>query len=581
MTQQTAGNPLRASSLYVGDLSPEVKEEQLYQVFESVGHVLSLRICRDKATDRSLGYAYVNYATPEDAEHALETLNFSEIEGRPCRIMWQFRDPSLRRSGKGNLYIKNLPLDMDNKTLLDTFSLFGPILSCKVSCDPKTGKSLGFGYVHFENVDNAETAIHKLNNVAINGKTITVENYIANKNSQVVNEWTNCYVKPINPEWDEEKVKSIFAPYGPIQNVAIAKDVEGKSKGYGFVNFEKHDDAVKAVTGLNDTTNEENLVDGKATPFIVCRFMKKAEREKVLSEQFLKKKEERQEKTQGMNLYIKNISEDYTDANLCELFSKYGTITSGLIMRTPEGLSRGFGFVCFASSDDASKAISELNGKTINGKPLYVTLAQKKEDRRAQLAAAMSRNIPRNVPLANPMYPVFYGAMVPRPQMMMPSMPVMPGNMGMYNQMPAGRNNRRFIRKPQMNGKPNGMQRNNNMRAPMMNQGLPAPMSQAVPVQPVPSANNEKLAKIQQITTQIDSMEPINIPQVKEMDADTRRNFLGERLYNLISNLQPERVGKITGMMLELDVDTLLNLFVHPSELVDKVDEAVAVLERN
>ena len=139
--------------VFLGDLHPDVTEAILFDKFSPAGPVVSIRVCRDMVTRRSLGYAYVNFQQPADgkkinqpyqrsheklfllfvvAERALDTMKFDLLRNRPLRIMWSQRDPALCKSGGGYVFIKNLEKNIDTKSLYDTFSAFGNILSCKV-----------------------------------------------------------------------------------------------------------------------------------------------------------------------------------------------------------------------------------------------------------------------------------------------------------------------------------------------------------------------------------------------------------------------------------------------------------------
>jgi RNA recognition motif-containing protein len=83
-----------------------------------------------------------------------------------------------------------------------------------------------------------------------------------------------------------------------------------------------------------------------------------------------------------MNIYVSNLSFNTGDAELNELFSPFGTVTSAKVITDREtGRSRGFGFVEMSSKDEAEKAISSLNGKEVEGRAMSVSEAREKTDR--------------------------------------------------------------------------------------------------------------------------------------------------------------------------------------------------------
>jgi polyadenylate-binding protein len=374
------------ASLYVGELHPDVSESMLFELFNQVGPVTSIRVCRDAITRRSLGYAYVNFNNVLDAERALDTLNYTMVKGQACRIMWSQRDPTLRRSGTGNIFIKNLDKSIDNKALHDTFSAFGNILSCKVVTDDAS-ESKGYGFVHFETKEAAEQAIQKVNGMLLNDKKVFVGHHVprrerVSKIEELKAQFTNVYVKNLDESITDEELRKIFEPFGEISSAVVQRDTSDvtKSKGFGFINYVDHDSAALAVEELN-----EKEIKGKV--LIVCRAQPKAEREEELKRAHEVAKQERLAKYAGVNLYAKNLDVSVDDERLRKEFSQFGEIASCKIMVDERNVSRGFGFVCYAKPEDATKAVQEMNGKMLEGKPIYVALAQRKEERRTMLEA--------------------------------------------------------------------------------------------------------------------------------------------------------------------------------------------------
>ncbi|KAL0366224.1 UNVERIFIED_CONTAM: Polyadenylate-binding protein 8 [Sesamum radiatum] len=597
-----------STSLYVGDLDFNVTDSQLYDLFNQVGQVVSVRVCRDLSTRRSLGYGYVNYSNPQDAARAMEVLNFTPLNNKSIRVMYSHRDPSIRKSGTANIFIKNLDKTIDNKALHDTFSSFGNILSCKIATDPN-GQSKGYGFVQFDTEEAAQSAIDKLNGMLINDKQVYVGHFLRKQERDTASSKTkfnNVYVKNISETTTDDDLKNIFGEYGTITSAVVMRDADGKSKCFGFVNFENADDAAKAVEALNGKKFDDK-------EWYVGKAQKKSEREQELKNRFEQTAREVVDKFQGVNLYIKNLDDSIDDEKLKDLFSEFGTITSCKVMRDPSGISRGSGFVAFSTPEEASRALSEMNGKMVISKPLYVALAQRKEERRARLQAQFSQMRPVAMPPSiaprMPMYPpgapgigqqLFYGqappAIIPPQagfgyqQQLVPGM--RPGGAPMPNFFVP------LVQQGQQGQRPGGRRgggpvQQNQQPVPLMQQQmLPRgrmyryPPGRNVPDVPIPGVAGGMLS----VPYDMGGMLPRDaaIPQPMPITAlasalanatpEQQRTMLGENLYPLVDQLEHEHAAKVTGMLLEMDQTEVLHLLESPEALKAKVAEAMDVL---
>ena len=221
------------------------------------------------------------------------------------------------------LVVQNLDKAIDHKALHDTFSSFGLILSCKIATDA-SGLSKGYGFVQFDNEEAAQNAIDKLNGMLINDKQVYVGHFLRKQdreNALSKTKFNNVYVKNLSESTTDEELMINFGEYGTITSALIMRDADGKSRCFGFVNFENPDDAAKAVEGLNGKKFDDK-------EWYVGKAQKKSEREQELKGRFEQSIKEAADKYPGLNLYLKNLDDTISDEKLKEMFADYGTITS-------------------------------------------------------------------------------------------------------------------------------------------------------------------------------------------------------------------------------------------------------------
>lgn len=83
-----------------------------------------------------------------------------------------------------------------------------------------------------------------------------------------------------------------------------------------------------------------------------------------------------------MNIYVSNLSFNTNDAELNDLFSQFGEVSSAkVIMDRESGRSRGFGFVEMASEEEGKAAMTGLNNKEVEGRAMSVSVAKEREER--------------------------------------------------------------------------------------------------------------------------------------------------------------------------------------------------------
>ncbi|XP_073728745.1 polyadenylate-binding protein 1A isoform X2 [Misgurnus anguillicaudatus] len=426
-------------------------------------------------------------------------------------------------------------------------------------------------------------------------------------------EFTNVYIKNFGEDMDDEKLKEIFCKYGPALSIRVMTDDSGKSKGFGFVSFERHEDAQRAVDEMNGKE-----MNGKQV--YVGRAQKKGERQTELKRKFEQMKQDRMTRYQGVNLYVKNLDDGLDDERLRKEFSPFGTITSAKVMMEG-GRSKGFGFVCFSSPEEATKAVTEMNGRIVATKPLYVALAQRKEERQAHLTSqymqrmATVRAVPN--PVLNPYQPAppsgYFMAAIPQAQNRAAYYPTSQ----LAQLRPSPRWATQGVRPQHFQNMPNairpsaprpqsfGAVRPNSSQVPRM---IPSQRMTSQAVGPRPSAAGaatgtapvrgvpqykyapgvrnpqqhmptQPQVPMQQPAVHVQGQEPLTASMLAAAPPQEQKQMLGERLFPLIQNMHPSLAGKITGMLLEIDNSELLHMLESPESLRSKVDEAVAVLQ--
>ena len=547
-SQQKQMNSAMNTFLFAADLPEDTCEEDLYGFFMGYKMVTSKVVQNINNT-----YAFVNFETRNDAERARRELNGVTIQAKyasginkiskPVRLCrYESRTGLSSIDPRCNLLVKNLSPQVSAHLLWNTFIKYGDVRSSKLMIDIM-GESKGFGFISYYRWEDAMKAKEQLNDKDLLGKNLKI-NFLEKGRRHVVKK-NNIYVKEIpKKNFTEKELIELFSKFGKINSAVILKDEKGESKGFGFVCFEKPEDAEKAKNEMNG----KKVFDDVENKLYVSFALKKAERK----EELIKMKEKLFKESQKMTIYAK-IQDDEaikTDEIFKKRIMEYLQQLMGIDYK-PKFIKTRFeqknAFITMNNKEDARNFIKkfiEIDGK----KDIFFNTYKSRFDRKnAQMQFKNYNNFSETGSLAHSSTSSMAGRhfvnyndfgnqqMAQRPQ-----------------QMPNQRNQGRPVFKnynnfDDMNNQFNQLNINNNAKNNFVNYN---------------NFETDVFTKTYQELRR--KMEPNKMITTKEQ--------AGDFIYELAECLYNQEAGKITGMILEYSIEKLNNMIIfEPQELKKQI----------
>ena len=536
--------------LFAADLPDDTCEEDLYGFFMGYKMVTS-KIYQNINNI----YAFVNFETRNDAERARRELNGVTIQAKyatginkiskPVRLCrYESKSGLTHMDPRCNLLVKNLSPQVSAHLLWNTFIKFGDIRSSKLKIDI-LGESKGFGFISYYKWEDAIKAKESLNDKELLGKKIKI-NFLEKGKRHVVKK-NNIYVKEIpKKNFTDKDLIGLFSKFGKINSAIVLKDDKGESKGFGFVCFEKPEDAEKAKNEMNG----KKIFEDVENKLYVSFALKKAERK----EELIKMKEKLFKESQKMTIYAKILNDDAikTDEIFKNRIMEYLKQLMGNDYK-PKNIKTRFeqknAFITMNNKEDARNFIKkflEIEGK----KDIYFNTYKSRFDRKnAQMQFKNYNNFSETGSLAHSStssmagrHYVNYNDFSNQPMIQaQPQIPYQQRNQG----RPAFKNYNNF---DDMNNQFNQINlNNNNIKKNAVNYNDFEP--------DVFTTIYQELRR---------KMGPNNTISTKEQ--------AGDFIYELAEGLYKNEAGKITGMILEYNLEKLNNMIMFdPQELKKQI----------
>lgn len=256
-------------TLWIGDLQYWMDENYLYNCFAHTGEVASVKVIRNKQTNASEGYGFIEFYTRAAAERILQTFNGTIMPngGQNYRLNWATFSSGDRRhddSPDYTIFVGDLAADVTDYLLQETFRARYPsVKGAKVVIDRLTGRTKGYGFVKFGDENEQIQAMTEMQGVLCSTRPMRIgpatnknvggqqkASYQNPQGSQNENDPNNTtiFVGNLDPNVTDDHLRQVFGNYGELIHVKIPA-----GKRCGFVQFADRSCAEEALRILNGT----------------------------------------------------------------------------------------------------------------------------------------------------------------------------------------------------------------------------------------------------------------------------------------------------------------------------------------
>ncbi|XP_076950476.1 uncharacterized protein LOC143623455 [Bidens hawaiensis] len=264
--------------IFVGGLDKDATESDLRKVFSAVGEISEVRLMMNAQTKKNKGFAFIRFATVEQAKRACVELKNPVVNGKECGVT-----PS---QDSDTLFLGNICKTWTKEALKEKLKKYGVDTVedlTLVEDNQSEGFSRGFAFLEFSSRSDAMDAYKRLQkrNVTFGvdrpTKVSFADSFI-DPGDEVMAQVKTVFIDGLPASWDEVRVRDLLKKYGSVEKIELARNMpSARRKDYGFITFGTHDAALTCAKSINN----QDLGEGDNKAKVRARLSRPLQRSKA------------------------------------------------------------------------------------------------------------------------------------------------------------------------------------------------------------------------------------------------------------------------------------------------------------